>query len=130
MPAAGVLPGRTQARLDHSVGPEPLTCGTEVLVRLDREPVGPRKEADRRVERDHEARAAGEGLVQALLEQGAGQVPGAVRVHAHVDRACRPWTLVDALDLDPGHVPARARRNSEVVGELRVEGVESALEIL
>ena len=130
MPAAWVLPGRTEARLSRSVGPEPLTCGSEVLVGLDREPVGPGQEADRRIERDDEARAAGEGLVQALLEQCAGQIPGAVRVHAHVHRACRPRPLIDALDLDPGHNPARARWNREVVGELRVEGVQSAFEIL
>ena len=131
MPAARVLPGRTEARLDRPVGPEPLPCGTEDLVRLDREPVGPGKEADRWVERDDEARAAGERLVQALLEQCARQVPGAVRVHAHVDRRRRPRpVVVDALNLDAGHIPAGSARNDEVVGNLVVECVRRALVIL
>jgi hypothetical protein len=131
VPAARVLPGSAEVRRNCSIGPEPLACVREVLLCLHGEPVGAREEADRRVERDDEARTAGEGLVRAFVEQRPREVAGAVRVHAHVNRGRGPRSVViDALNLDARHVPAGPARDGEVVGELVVESVRRALVIL
>ena len=130
-PTARVLPGRAEVRHDCSICPEPLARGGEVLFRLNGKPVGPREEADRRVDRDDEARTARKGLVQAFVEQRPREVAGAVRIDAHVNRGCRSRpAVVDALNLDAGHVPAGPARNGEVVGRLAVEGVRRGLVIL
>ena len=88
------------------------------------------EEPDRGIERDDEARVAGEALVRARRDERAGQIAGA-RVDGDVDRGRGAGAVeVRPLHLDSRHVPARAGRNVEVVGGLVVVAVEVGFEVL
>jgi hypothetical protein len=96
------------------------------LVGLDDQPAVPRRERHRRTEVDREAWPTRRRLVEALRENGPGQIRGGVVIEEEdVHRLGLAVAVVHALDIDTVHDPRFSCGHDQVVSRLVVVGVES-----
>ena len=103
--------------------PQPKTSLSNVLPRLDRDPVVTLREGYRLGKCNHEIVGAGIGILESALNQGPWQVACAILVKENVKRRSWPSGVIFSEHIHFGDLPGLAGRYDEIVSALTIKKI-------
>jgi hypothetical protein len=103
--------------------PQPKTSLSNVLPRLDRDPVVSLREGHRLGKRNHEIAAPGVGVFESAGNQDPWQVACAILVKENVKRRSRPSAVIFSEHIHFGDLPNLAGRYDEIVSGLAIKKI-------
>jgi hypothetical protein len=103
--------------------PQPKTSLSNVLPRLDRDPVVSLREDDRLGKRNHEIAAPGVGVLESTRNQHPWQVACAILVKENVKGRSRSSAVIFSEHIHFGHLPGLAGRYDEIVSGLAIKKI-------
>jgi hypothetical protein len=110
--------------LNRAIVPQPKTSLSNVLPRLDRDPVVSLREGHRLGKRNHEIVAPGVGVLESARNQDPWQVACAILVKENVKRCSRPSIVIIFCEhIDFGDLPNLAGRYDEIVSGLAIKKI-------
>ena len=103
---------------------------SNILPRLDRDPVVSLREDNRLGKRNHEIVASRVGALESAGNQGPWEVACAILVKENVKRGSRPSAVIFSEQVHFGDLPSLAGRYDEIVSGLAIKKIQRCFGVL
>jgi hypothetical protein len=109
--------------LNRAIVPQPKTSLSNVLPRLDRDPVVSGRESHRIGQANHEIAVPRVRILESAGNQGPWQVACTILVKENMKRRSRPGAVIFSEDIHFGDLPSLAGRYDEIVTGLAIKKI-------
>jgi hypothetical protein len=116
--------------LEGAIVPQPKTSLSNILPRLDRDPVVSLREGHRLGKRNHEIVAPGVGVLESARNQQPWQIACAVLVKENVKRRRGPSAVIFSENIHFGDLPYLPGRYGKIVSGLAIKKVQRCFGVL
>ena len=116
--------------MNRPIVPQPKTCLSNVLPRLNRYPVVSLREGYGLCKRNYEITAARVRVLKSARNQSPWQIACAILVKENVKRRSRPGAVIFCAHIHFGDLPYLSGRHDEVVSGLAIEKIQRCFGVL